>query len=69
MFTGEGVAGALYWKELMQIATSIGFSPPVLVEVLNISIDDPSIQRTIGANGACRVYMELTHLLPPQYFR
>ena len=28
---GEGFGGTLQWEELMEIATEIGFSPPMLV--------------------------------------
>ena len=52
---GEGITGALYWKDLMRIVTAIGFSPPVLVDVANISIDDPSVQEAIGP-PACMHY-------------
>ena len=39
MLWGEGFEGALQWEELMEIATEIGFSSPMLVEVSPISIE------------------------------
>ena len=37
---GEGFGGALQWEELMEIATEVGFSPPMLIEVSPLSIDE-----------------------------
>ena len=53
MLWGEGFGGALQWKELMEIATEIGFSPPMLVEVSPISIDEAVCSR-IGKLFLCR---------------
>lgn len=47
-FIGEGIAGALEWRELMRIATGIGFTVPVLVEATPISINDPNIRDVVG---------------------
>jgi len=47
MLWGEGFGGALQWEELMEIATEIGFSPPMLVEVSPISIDE-AVRSRIG---------------------
>ena len=50
MLWGEGFGGALQWEELMEIATEIGFSPPMLVEVSPISIE---IHSCIGMLFMC----------------
>ena len=42
---GEGFGGALQWEELMEIATEVGFSPPMLVEVSPISADEETRSR------------------------
>ena len=42
---GEGFGGALQWEELMEIATEVGFSPPMLVEVSPISVDEETRSR------------------------
>ena len=53
MLWGEGFGGALQWKELMEIATEIGYFPPMLVEVSPISIDEVVCSR-IGKLFLCR---------------
>lgn len=45
---GECISGALEWKELMRIATGVGFAPPVLVGVSPITIDTPEFQKVVG---------------------
>ena len=35
------MSGALQWQELMQIATGIGFAPPVLVKSVIFESDNP----------------------------
>ena len=54
MLWGEGFGGALQWEELMEIATEIGFSPPMLVEVSPISIDE-AVRSRIGMLLVCRL--------------
>ena len=54
MLWGEGFGGALQWDELMEIATEIGFSPPMLIEVSPISIDE-KIHSHIGMLFMCRL--------------
>lgn len=34
---GECISGALYWKDLVKIATQVGFAPPVVVNARTIS--------------------------------
>ena len=52
MLWGEGFGGALQWDELMEIATEIGFSPPMLIEVSPISIE---IHSCISMLFMCRL--------------
>ena len=54
MLWGEGFGGALQWEELMEIATEIGFSPPMLVDVSPISIDE-AVRSRIGMLFMCRL--------------
>ncbi|XP_072280959.1 arsenite methyltransferase-like [Pyxicephalus adspersus] len=39
LFSGEGIAGALLWKDLFQLAEEIGFSPPRLVTSRYLTIN------------------------------
>ena len=45
---GEGIAGALDWRELMQLATEVGFAPPVLVKSTIYASEDPVIKNLRG---------------------
>ena len=54
MLWGEGFGGALQWEELMEIATEIGFSSPMLIDVSPISIDE-EIHSRIGMLFMCRL--------------
>ena len=49
---GEGFGGALQWEELMEVATEVGFSPPLLVEVSPISISE-EVRSRIGMLCVC----------------
>ena len=47
-YLGECVSGALQWQELMQIATGIGFAPPVLVKSVVFESDNPKLTEYLG---------------------
>lgn len=50
---GECIAGALEWKELMEIAVSAGFAPPVLVDVSPVSVNNPELKELLGNGCLC----------------
>ena len=50
----KGEGRALQWEELMEIATEVGFSSPMLVEVSPISIDE-AVHSRIGMLFMCRL--------------
>ncbi|KAM4636151.1 BLOC-1-related complex subunit 7 isoform 1-T1 [Discoglossus pictus] len=45
---GECISGALWWKELFQIAEEIGFSPPRLVTASYITVNNKELEDIIG---------------------
>lgn len=45
---GEGISGALCWREFYQIAQEMGFSPPRLVRSRSYYLKDPQLQKQIG---------------------
>ena len=45
---GECISGALHWEELMKIATDVGFSPPLLVKVSEVTVENAELQKVIG---------------------
>uniref|UniRef100_A0A8C5R1E9 Arsenite methyltransferase n=1 Tax=Leptobrachium leishanense TaxID=445787 RepID=A0A8C5R1E9_9ANUR len=45
---GECISGALYWKELFQIAEEIGFSSPRLVSSSFITVDNKELEELLG---------------------
>ena len=47
-YIGEGFSGALEWRELMQLATEVGFVPPVLVKSTIYASEDPVIKKLRG---------------------
>ena len=47
-YLGECISGALQWQELMQIATGIGFAPPVLVKSVVFETDNPKVTESLG---------------------
>ena len=53
MLWGECISGALQWEELMGIATEVGFSPPMLVEVSPIGVNNEKLQNLLGAYCVC----------------
>lgn len=46
--TGECISGALQWKELMKMATEIGFAPPVLVSSTLYTCQDKRVADMLG---------------------
>uniref|UniRef100_A0A672RAJ9 Arsenite methyltransferase n=1 Tax=Sinocyclocheilus grahami TaxID=75366 RepID=A0A672RAJ9_SINGR len=57
---GEGMAGALYWRDLITLMNDIGFSTPHLVAGSHIVVHNPEIQRKTGdvkyASGTYRIF-------------
>ena len=49
MLWGECISGALQWEELIEIASEAGFSPPMLVEVSPIGVNNAELDRLLGA--------------------
>ena len=47
-FSGECLAGALYWKSFVDIAKEIGFSGPYLVTSRNMSCGNEELQKVLG---------------------
>nr|XP_004539019.2 arsenite methyltransferase [Maylandia zebra] len=45
---GECLAGALCWKDLLQLAEKVGFSPPRLVTASVITVDNKELQDILG---------------------
>lgn len=48
---GEGIAGALHYKELVQLTAKAGFAPPILVTSELYSVNNPEIQTMLDAEG------------------
>jgi arsenite methyltransferase len=46
--TGEGMAGALYWKDLFTLAEQTGFSTPRLASVSPVPIDREDFKKVLG---------------------
>lgn len=45
---GECLGGALWWKDLLQLAEEVGFSPPRLVTSKIITVDNKELQEVLG---------------------
>ncbi|XP_036970866.1 arsenite methyltransferase [Acanthopagrus latus] len=45
---GECLGGALWWKDLLQLADEVGFSPPRLVTSKIITIENKELQAVLG---------------------
>lgn len=45
---GECLGGALWWKDLLQLADEVGFSPPRLVSANIITVDNKELQDALG---------------------
>ena len=46
--SGEGVSGALWWRDLFSLAEEIGFSQPHLVTADAYDIDNPELKPLVG---------------------
>ncbi|XP_067849476.1 arsenite methyltransferase [Heptranchias perlo] len=57
---GEGLAGALYWKDLISLVKELGFSTPYLVRASNIAIQRAELLKQTGdvkyASGTYRFF-------------
>ncbi|KAL6471461.1 hypothetical protein MHYP_G00201110 [Metynnis hypsauchen] len=57
---GEGMAGALYWQDLISIVKELGFSTPRLVAASHIQVYSPELQKKAGdikyASGTYRIF-------------
>ncbi|XP_072547653.1 arsenite methyltransferase [Salminus brasiliensis] len=57
---GEGMAGALYWQELVFLVKELGFSTPHLVAASHIQIYNSELQKKAGdvkyASGTYRIF-------------
>ncbi|XP_078264931.1 arsenite methyltransferase [Rhinoraja longicauda] len=57
---GEGLAGALFWKDLIRLVKSVGFSTPYLVTASHINIQKPELLKQTGnvryASGTYRFF-------------
>ena len=47
MFQGEGVAGALFWKDLVTLAQEVGFCAPVVYSAEVMTIQNENIRKRI----------------------
>lgn len=47
IFAGEGVAGALHWKELVELCKEVGFSGPYLVTARAFEVE-PELRKPLG---------------------
>ncbi|KAM9315127.1 arsenite methyltransferase [Pholidichthys leucotaenia] len=45
---GECLAGALWWKDLLQLAEEVGFSPPRLVTASIVTVDNKELEEVLG---------------------
>ncbi|CAD5126206.1 DgyrCDS14376 [Dimorphilus gyrociliatus] len=45
---GEGIAGALHWQDLLEMAKRIGFTTPILYKASPICLIDKHIQTRVG---------------------
>uniref|UniRef100_A0A673CLA3 Arsenite methyltransferase n=1 Tax=Sphaeramia orbicularis TaxID=375764 RepID=A0A673CLA3_9TELE len=45
---GECLGGALWWKDLLQLAEEVGFSPPRLVTAAIITVDNKELKEILG---------------------
>lgn len=50
LLVGECLAGALQWTDMVQLATEIGFAPPILVKSVVFTNDSDEIKRLLGNN-------------------
>lgn len=45
---GECIGGALWWKDLLQLADEVGFGPPRLVTAKTITIENKDLEKILG---------------------
>lgn len=48
IISGEGMAGALYWQDLITLMKETGFSTPHLVAGSHIVVQNPELQQKTG---------------------
>lgn len=48
ILSGECLGGALWWKDLLQLAEEVGFSPPRLVTAKLITIQNKELEKVLG---------------------
>lgn len=48
MLAGECFSGALWWKDLLQLAEEVGFSLPRLVTASVVTVDNKELQDVLG---------------------
>ncbi|KAI4902335.1 hypothetical protein NFI96_001263 [Prochilodus magdalenae] len=57
---GEGMGGALYWKDLISAVKELGFSTPRLLAASHIQVYSPELQKKTGdikyASGTYRIF-------------
>uniref|UniRef100_W5JXL7 Arsenite methyltransferase n=1 Tax=Astyanax mexicanus TaxID=7994 RepID=W5JXL7_ASTMX len=57
---GEGMAGGLYWQDLISLVKELGFSTPYLVAASHIQIHNQELQKKAGdikyASGTYRIF-------------
>ncbi|XP_016430222.1 arsenite methyltransferase-like [Sinocyclocheilus rhinocerous] len=63
---GEGMAGALYWRDLITLMNDIGFSTPHLVAGSHIVVHNPEIQRKTGNLFVSFLFQELIEAIHDQ---
>ena len=52
--SGECISGALYWKDLVKIASQVGFAPPVIVTAKAISTAGQGSHTLIGKSNMAK---------------
>jgi len=58
---GECLSGALYWKEALELAKSVGFSEPVLVSAKEVDVKDDKIVAAIEASAPGMEFVSITY--------
>ncbi|KAM4589287.1 arsenite methyltransferase [Fundulus diaphanus] len=60
VFWGEGMGGSLFWKDLVCLAHSVGFSTPLLVSASHIEVHNTQLRAKAGdiryASGTYRLF-------------
>ena len=63
---GEGVSGALHWKDLVKIAAEVGFAPPVIVSAKTIATCGKGLEAVIGIWDNITVISSVTFIAQMQ---